>query len=383
MAFFFRSRTDKAAAPKERLILSIDGGGMRGIIPSQIIGKMARRLKEKGDRRPFYSHFGLIAGTSTGALIASALSTETDGTMLENNTGDEELSVYGKYTERKIFRNIEKEYLRGKLISAADPETFTDVFIGNGPAIFPQKSMSAIIGPVFADKYSGRDYEKFLQKLYGKKKMEDLLVPTLLISYSSDNGTIFPITSWRNKDFYLWEATRASSAAPLYFPPFSKEINGEMTALIDGGIAANNPSLIAYEEARGLYPESTHFHILSLSTGERIKESSKMQTGGIAGWGSRISSLFQNAQLSITDTVLPSIPGVEYTRIWSPVLEKKIKLDETGKDTIRILLDAAERIYREQEAEIEKWIDILLKAEVPETIRLERTGELPPPSQEA
>ena len=60
---------------RKRFILAIDGGGMRGIIPAYILQMLNKELRKLGDERPLYSHFDLIAGTSTGALIAAALST--------------------------------------------------------------------------------------------------------------------------------------------------------------------------------------------------------------------------------------------------------------------------------------------------------------------
>ena len=75
--------------------------------------------------------------------------------------------------------------------------------------IFPQKSMPAILGPIFTDKYSSSRYESFLKRLYGERRMDELMVPTAIISYRTDNGTIFPITSWNTGDFPIWEAARA------------------------------------------------------------------------------------------------------------------------------------------------------------------------------
>ena len=64
-------------SPSPELSAAIDGGGMRGIIPAAILGRMNEYLRSKGDARPLYSHFDLIAGTSTGALLAAALSIGT------------------------------------------------------------------------------------------------------------------------------------------------------------------------------------------------------------------------------------------------------------------------------------------------------------------
>ena len=85
---------------------------MRGLIPARIIAMMAERLREMGDMRPLYSHFDMIAGTSTGALIAAALAIPTEGTAFQKEEGREEeaASCYRKYNLRVkgAFSNSDK-----------------------------------------------------------------------------------------------------------------------------------------------------------------------------------------------------------------------------------------------------------------------------------
>ena len=361
-------RREKEKKTERRLILSIDGGGMRGIIPSWILGRINEELRKKGDRRPLYSHFDLIAGTSTGALIAASMSIPTEGTSLPKED-TEESEVYQERIEGRFFKKTIRTF-RGSIIPSSDPASFTTFYIENGARIFPQKSVGAIIGPLFTDKYSGTEYERFLQGLYGNATMGELMVPTALLSYSSDNGIIFPITSWDTPEFMVWEGARASSAAPLYFPPFSKTYKERKYKLIDGGVAANNPSLVAYALGRKLYPAASEFEILSLSTGAPIYKTHEQLGGGLTGWGKDISRIFQNAELQVADTVLPAISGLKYTRIWSPALDRKIKLDETGKESIRTLLSAAARIYEDNKDAISAWVEMLASSPVSDMVRL-------------
>ena len=380
MAFPFKPWGEEKKT-RRRFILSIDGGGMRGIIPAWILGEIDKGLKEAGDYRPLYSHFDLVVGTSTGALIASALSIPTEGTSLPKENG-EDYDVYTYETKRKlIFRTTTKRF-RGSIVRSADPSSFAGFYMEKGSKIFPQKSMSAILGPIFTDKYSGSEYEKFLRTLYGEHSMDELMIPTALISYSTDNGMIFPITSWNTGNFKIWEGARASSAAPLYFPAFSKEYNGRRIQLIDGGVAANNPSLIAYRLGRELYPDTDIFHILSLSTAAPVYKSTQ-DAGGLTGWGGQITKIFQNASLCLTDEAMNAISDVDYTRIWAPVLDRKIKLDETSRSSVDTLLKAAERMYSENSTKLDGWIKMLSKEETPDSVKL-RVRRLPsPPPEEA
>ena len=363
--------------PEKRFILAIDGGGMRGLIPARIIAMMAERLREMGDMRPLYSHFDMIAGTSTGALIAAALAIPTEGTAFQKEEGREEEVTETRVERRRLFRSVTIRTLRGRIIRTADPASLASFYIDHGPEIFPQRGMTALLGPLFTDKYSGSTYSRFLQDLYGEAEMSSLLVPTVLTSYASDYGMIYPITSWDNHGYRVWEGARASSAAPLYFPAFSaaERDTGRTLKLIDGGIASNNPSAIAYALAKRLYPEADEFHILSLSTAEPVYRSYDAGSGGIAGWGGQISRIFQNASLQLSETIMEAVEDVRYTRIWAPVLEKRIRLDATGKDAIDELLEAAERMYSACREETESYLSLIASSPTPEGVKLRAASE--------
>lgn len=381
-AMFFPKRKDNTEAKTERrAILAIDGGGMRGIIPAAILGRMNDYLRSKGDARPLYSHFDLIAGTSTGALLAAALSIPTEGTKLPKEDTDG-YTVYGEYREKRFLRTVVHRYPLGVIEASSDPASFVDFYLENGPRIFPQKGLSSLLAPIFSDKYSATQYEQLLKSLYGEHDMSDLMVPTVMITYSTDNGIVYPITSWNNHGYKVWEGTRASSAAPLYFPLFNAEERdtGRKLRLIDGGIAANNPSLIAYSLGRKLYPEADEFSILSLSTAQPVfRYAPEAVPGGITGWGGQISRIFQNASLDAAEIALKAISDIRYTRVWAPVLDRKIRLDETGRESTNMLLEAASALYEAKKKEIEDFLDRLIEEPTHSCIRLRAAqGSLPP-----
>ena len=103
-----------------RYILSIDGGGMRGIIPAYVISRLDELLKEKGIRRPLYSFFDLVAGTSTGALLALGL-TAPGGT---GNLIKEDAEPYPVYTTEKkgLFRRPESRF-EGYIMPSTAPSS--------------------------------------------------------------------------------------------------------------------------------------------------------------------------------------------------------------------------------------------------------------------
>ena len=366
---------------EERFILAIDGGGMRGIIPSVLLGHIASDLRNLGDARPLYSHFDLIAGTSTGALMAAALSVPTEGTGLEREAG-EDPEAWEEETKGFLLWKRTSRIFRGRIERTADPSAFAALYRMHGRRIFPQNSVSALLGPIFTDKYPSKPYEDLLRSLFGEREMHDLLAPTAFISYDTRTGMIYPITSWGNQDFRIWEAARASSAAPMYFPPFRHtDAEGREMTLIDGGVAANNPSLIAYALSRRLYPDADLFHILSLSTAQRPHTNDGASLGGLTGWAASISGILQDAALRTADITAEAIRDAEYTRIWAPVLESRIKLDDTSPSSLDRLEEAGEKLYEEEKERIAAFCRRMAAAETPDSIRLRGAEALPPPPQ--
>ena len=356
-----------------RYILSIDGGGMRGLIPAHILKKVAEELKEKGDKRPLYSHFDLIAGTSTGALIALGLTTPRE--YLGGVNLDEDEPYHLSYSYRSgIFRKRIITLDQGIIERGADPEKLEDIYRCKGPEIFkPKSSFRSLFGPVFGEKYSTACYEEYLTKTFGEARMSELHAPTIAISFNTQKSEPYIFRSYSSDGFLIREAARASSAAPLYFAPakFINRNTGEEMCLIDGGMGANNPALLAYAEARKLYPNADEFRILSLSTcSPKFSYDASEQNGGVTGWASPIFRLYSEAELRVTDIALESIPDVSYTRIWSGKLKHKIKLDDTTDEAIYELTACAEDAYESNKEQISSFIDEIISAKTPDSIHL-------------
>ena len=356
-----------------RYILSIDGGGMRGLIPAHILKKISEELKARGDTRPLYSHFDLIAGTSTGALIALGLTTPRE--YLGGVELDEAEPFNLTYSYKSgLFRKKIVTLDQGIIERGADPEKLEEIYKCKGPEIFkPKSSFRSFFGPVFGEKYSTACYEEYLIKTFGDAPMSELYAPTIAISFNTQKSEPYIFRSYSSDGFLVKEAARASSAAPLYFAPakFINRATGEEMCLIDGGMGANNPALLAYAEARKLYPDADEFRILSLSTcSPKFSYDATEQNGGVTGWASPIFRLSSEAELRITDIALESIPDVRYTRIWSGKLKHKIKLDDTTDEAIYELTACAEDAYESNMEKLISFIDEIRYAKTPDSIHL-------------
>lgn len=252
-------------------ILSIDGGGIRGLLPATLLAEIERREMAKAG-----ALFDLVAGTSTGGIIASALASGRCATEM--------VSLYQDH----------------------------------GPKIF-KRTLLRRCGIAFGAKYAALNLETQLKAKFGETWLSqirgpELLVPTYVtklpvpIDVDSDGvaecASSYFFKSWKARDFKgndfkLRDIARATSAAPTYFP--AAQIYNhkfETFTCIDGGVFANNPMLCAIAAARQLWP-SEDFSVLSLGTGSRVKA---VQSGdwGVAQWLPNIFAAFMDGS---ADTV--------------------------------------------------------------------------------
>jgi patatin-like phospholipase/acyl hydrolase len=250
-----------------KFILSIDGGGIRGVIPAVVLTVLVEKLAAKGKTLPLHRYFHLIAGTSTGAIIAAGLTCPRPGKKAE---------------------------------PAADPKTLLDLYKKKGPDIFDIGLFRkmANFGGLFEERYSAATLEKILIDMLGQRtEVKDALGKVLITAYDIHARRAVFITN-ADKDherFYFWQAVRGSSAAPTYFEPalvedLAKTAHGQtpMLPLIDGGVFANDPAMAAYVEGSklGWRDDGDEMVILSLGTGSASRKIPYQQakSWGAGGW---------------------------------------------------------------------------------------------------
>lgn len=250
---------------KKKLILSIDGGGIRGIIPAQILVHIERLLREitKDSSYRIADYFDLIAGTSTGGILACAY--------------------------------LLAEYDRPKFTA----EEVLDLYFERGDDIFsiPLFHRIRTAGGLLDEKYPAAGLEEALDDYFGDAMLKDLFKPSLITAYDIKRrkAHFFTQHDADNPDhnFYLRDVARATAAAPTYFEVAKvKSEANKVYPLVDGGIFANNPALCAYAEMRSKFstPEmkiqAGDIMLLSLGTGYAKASYSYDQAKdwGLAAW---------------------------------------------------------------------------------------------------
>lgn len=228
-------------------ILSIDGGGIRGIIPAMFLVALEEKLQEATNNSSvcLADYFDFFAGTSTGGILASLLLCPDDDTPTKH-----------KYTARDAL----------------------NVYLEHGTEIFsttPFRRFLSRFGLV-SELYHEQNLNKVLLAYFGDHKLCELLKPCIITAYNIElrKNHLFrqqkAISHGAQRDFLLRDVCRATSAAPTYFAVaeiFS--VAGTRYPLIDGGVFAHNPSLSALLEVIKSFNSYriSDISILSLGTG--------------------------------------------------------------------------------------------------------------------
>ena len=297
-------------------ILAIDGGGIRGIIPATVLMEMERQTGQ-----PVSHLFDLIAGTSTGGILAAGLVKPGPGGQPQ-------------YTASAL----------------------RDLYLQEAKTIFPQSFWRNIARPV-VEKYSPQGLEGVLRKYFGPSRLQDSLCNLLVTSYEIALREPWFFRSDRARkdpeyDFPLWEVARATSAAPTYFPP--AEIANGKWKLIDGGTYANNPALCAYAEIRQLQPEAEVL-MVSLGTGRHAQPID--YHGGLLGWATSILDVVFDGVSRTTEYELGQIlPPVrsrqQYYRFQTDLKDGEDAMDNSDPDNLQRLVVRADRLVQEEMAQL-------------------------------
>jgi uncharacterized protein len=218
-----------------KLVLSLDGGGVRGAASARFLERLEAKLE-----RPLTDVFDLFAGTSTGSIIAGALGI----------VGMRAAEISALYALENINRIMDKSpWDRAAGLIQSEP------------------------------KYDGVGKRRTLERYFGNRTLGEAKKRTLIVTYDVERreSAVLKTHHPEHRALRALDAIDASSAAPLYFP--TVKVDGRW--LIDGGVVANNPSLCAYAEAVRCF-RGERIQLLSVGTGRRTR---KISGEASRGWG--------------------------------------------------------------------------------------------------
>ena len=228
-------------------ILSIDGGGIRGIIPAKFLEELENQIQIVEPNKKLYEHFDLICGTSTGSILAIGIALGIPA---------KELVEFYKVNAKSIFP---RWYLK----------------------VLPRKSRVLVTSIYSNDVLREKLKEAYTAANNGKEPLiNDLKTSVCIPTFNGGMGEINVLKTKHHddytKDYKLpaHEVALSSASAPVYFPPnsfnYSNELgSGHYVNMIDGGIFANNPALIGLLEATDkLGYDFADISIVSVGTGK-------------------------------------------------------------------------------------------------------------------
>lgn len=328
-------------------ILSIDGGGIRGIIPGQVIVNLESKLKRHtGDSNArIADYFDLIAGTSTGGILTCI------------------------YLCPDLNENPDRPRFSA--------EEAVDLYLGRGEKIF-DISLWQILrsgGGVRDEKYDAKELEKTLKEYLGELKLSQLIKPCLITSYDIENRQAKFFTQHDAKDtemhdYLVRDVARATSAAPTYFQAhLMQSMSGVPYPLIDGGVFANNPSLCAYAEVRKKFegnPTAKNMAILSIGTGfvKKPFEYKHAKDWGVVGWIQPLIDIMMSGVSETVDYQLAQIYDAvgkpeQYLRINGELQFADSDMDNASKDNLVALKQDGTRIAEEFDNHLDDFVKLI------------------------
>ncbi|NVN95845.1 MAG: patatin-like phospholipase family protein [Bacteroidetes bacterium] len=337
---------------KKACILSIDGGGIRGILPGIILSYIENKIIEEtgfSDAK-IADYFDLVAGTSTGGILACCL--------LKND---------GKGNNRPQY-------------SAKDA---VELYTKFGGKIFDISFYRKLFNPfyIFKYKYSAKALEKLLNKYLGDDTLSTMVIECMITAYDIEKReTKFfskkDASHNHLKDYYIKDICRATSAAPTYFKPAKiKSLYGNSIALIDGGVFANNPAMCAYIEAmktdfsnttdKPAYPEIENIIIVSIGTGGAKKpyHYTDMDDDGVIGWAMPIVDILMSGNAETMSYMLNKIYNDtphHYFRLDPALIDANDKMDDASDSNIENLINDAKTYVTANQALLDKIVKLLI-----------------------
>ncbi|KAB2879876.1 patatin-like phospholipase family protein [bacterium] len=254
--------------PDEFKILSIDGGGIRGICPAIYLDHIQQSLDH-----PLYEYFDMIAGTSTGGVIGLAIAL---GVPIEHV-----IKVLREGSTR-LFKKLSRGYLKPKYRTEA---LIAEIKLMIGETAILHDARRRVCIP-YVDLAEGR------AKVYKTRHREDYV---------------------RDQNMPAWKVAASTAAAPVFFSPF--EVDADRTN-VDGGLWANNPSVAALTEALHMGIPVEEVRILSIGTGTKGFQKIKPKWGyGLVGMYNAMIDLSMQVQSESSNNIVKLICGEHYHRI--------------------------------------------------------------------
>ena len=312
-------------------ILSIDGGGIRGIIPAYWACEIEKRA-----HKPIAHLFNMLAGTSTGGIVAGGLSFP---------------DVNGYAPKYRAYDLL-------------------DIYRHRGTEIFPKHNWLQekidIVKSIFGSRYEDKGRKGLFNELLGDNSRISSALTELVITAGNEDCILathlFNRFDARYDEFFndkFTDALMCTSAAPYYFPSYEIKNKGYF---MDGGVHVNNPAGVAASEARRYGIPNNRISIVSMGTGAYVpglldetswrtklfNNQANLKARGALYWAAHLKDVALEGQCGNTDIALWEGFGSKYSRmqVW---FESAITLDQCDAKNVTLLTDIASQYVEEED----------------------------------
>ncbi|MBV6631985.1 MAG: patatin-like phospholipase family protein [Alphaproteobacteria bacterium] len=335
-------------------VLSIDGGGIRGILPLLVLAEIEKRLG-----RPISDAIDLAAGTSTGGIIAAGL------------------------TAPHPVRQDQPRFKAMDLVG---------FYLNDGPEIF-EKGVFSRLRSLFRPKYSSAPLEASLRRFFGDTRLEDSLTSIMLTAYDIETRESVFMRHFKDhpdgnaeRRWKVRDATLATSSAPTYFKPARVRSYAPKGAgsndepaimehtLVDGGIFVQNPAAAAYfAGSKEAEQRDAEMFVISLGTGSltrAFKYEDAKRWGGL-GWINPnndvpVLNASFDAQSSAANQHMEFMLGDQFIRLEEPLrddedpkLSPNDAFDDASPENMAKLQRFADRMIKQNTDKIDVIVDVL------------------------
>ncbi len=344
---------------KLKRILSLDGGGIRGILTSKVLEALEEKINEEyaekhgaPREKPIRlgEYFDMVAGTSTGGILACILLCPS-----------EEDPTYPRFSASEAV----------------------GLYMNNGKDIFKPTWYGRLPGfleGIGGSKFGDMSIADVLKSYLKETRLSQMMKPCLITSYDIQERQAVFFTSHdalkkESKDFPLWQVCRSTSAAPTYFPPATARAGDDfLHHTIDGGLFANNPSMCAFIEALKIFRDDSHrligadrLMIVSIGTGE-IKTKylfADARKWGVLRWVKPIIDIMMTAVSETVDYQLMKLYKTidctdQYYRIMPELGDANPALDDISPKNLENLRQAGIKTANMHEDKLTKIAKMLV-----------------------
>lgn len=298
----------KKPDPTHFRVLALDGGGIRGVITATWLANLEDKLKGR-----IRDHVDLIAGTSTGGILACAVA--------KGIPASEVLNLYER---------------RGR-----------EIFPGAPSRLWSRLGRTFTQGPS-APKYTDAGLERVLRDVLGDARFGDIPKPVLIPTYNTlmRQALVFKNSKDSHQHIPIWQIAKATASAPTYFPATVMNVEGVELPIVDGGVVANNPTACAVAEAIRMQGDAGtgkglgDLAVVSMGTGQTtrpIRINEALEWGALE-WAVPVIDVIMDGAADATEYIVSQLmPRTNYERMQARLDEAFDDMDDASVTNVNAL----------------------------------------------